>query len=57
MVINQSETPRYLVEEEVRHIQVFTSRVIPGNVARDRVIFATFVYSLPPGRDYLMMRI
>ena len=41
-------TTAKVVEEEVREIQVFTSIVISGNVAKDRVIFATFMCSLLP---------
>ena len=41
-------TTAKVVEEEVRDIQVFTSIVISGNVAKDRVIFATFMCSLLP---------
>ena len=50
-------TTAKVVEEEVRDIQVFTSIVIPGNVAKDRVIFATFMCSLLPGKSYSMLRI
>ena len=35
-------TTAKVVEEEVRDIQVFTSIVISGNVAKDRVIFAEY---------------
>ena len=45
-------TTAKVVEEEVRDIQVFTSIVISGNVAKDRVIFATFMCSLLPGKSY-----
>ena len=48
-------TTAKVVEEEVRDIQVFTSIVISGNVAKDRVIFATFMCSLVSGKT--MMRI
>ena len=41
-------TTAKVVEEEVRDIQVFTSIVISGNFAKDRVIFATFMCSLLP---------
>ena len=50
-------TTAKVVEEEVRDIQVFTSIVTSGNVAKDRVIFATFMCSLLPGKSYSMMRI
>ena len=48
-------TTAKVVEEEVRDIQVFTSIVIPENVAKDRVNFVTFMCSLVPGKT--MMRI
>ena len=50
-------TTAKVAEEEVRHIQVFTSTVIRGNVAKDRVIFATFMCSLLPGKSFSMMQI
>ena len=50
-------TTAKVAEEEVRDIRVFTSTVIRGNVAKDRVIFATFMCSLLPGKSYSMMRI
>lgn len=45
-------TTAKVVEEEVRDIQVFTSIVIPENVAKDRVNFVTFMCSLDrAGKD------
>ena len=41
-------TTAKVVEEEVRDIQGFTSIVISGNFAKDRVIVATFMCSLLP---------
>ena len=43
-MIVKRETPRCLIaaEEEVTNVQLFTSRQIPGNAPKDRVIFATF---------------
>ena len=53
---NHSGTPRYVVEEKVRDIHVFTSIVIPGNVAKDHMsLFATVVRWLVPGKSFSMM--
>ena len=43
-MIVKRETPRCLIAavEEVTNVQLFTSRQIPGNAPKDRVIFATF---------------
>ena len=49
---NHSGTPRYVVKEEVRDIQVFTSKVIPGNVSKDRMSFCDICVLARAGKEF-----